>query len=205
MRLAVKGAPRSVLGMTCGIHDFRTILPTQERRRIENRLRNECDEYYDEVRGQWHADLIYAPEEANREANARHRYRLFTFSNFFTTIDMVATLQENIEDILADAHAGSVLLMIGAKGRCYPAIQKRIARLADAAGFQRRIELRVRAGNGDHIQHRLDEEVRCFYGELMRLAGSLPTNEPCTAGLRKELESNRLIGFKSSTVHAFRK
>ena len=107
----------------------------RERRELEASLRNQYEEYYDEQREEWHTDLLYTPEEANREANAYHRYRLFTFSNFLTTLDTLSTFQENIEDILADAHAGSVLLMIGAKGGRYPAIQNQVAKLADACRF----------------------------------------------------------------------
>ena len=114
-RLAVKGAPRSVLRMTGGLHDFNTVLPTQERRQFENSLCDEYEEYYDEEREEWHADPIYTPEQANREANAYRRYRLFTFSNFLTTLDTVSSFQANIEDILSDAQAGSVLLIIGAQ------------------------------------------------------------------------------------------
>ena len=99
-RLALRHGSQSVLAMTGGLQDFSTILPTQERRQLENSLRNQYDEYYDEERQEWHADPVYTLQEANQEANAYHRYRLFTFSNFLTTIETVSTFQENIEDIL---------------------------------------------------------------------------------------------------------
>ena len=117
-----------------------TLFPTQERKQFENSLRNEYEEYYNEQRNEWDADRLYTTEEANREASTHHRYRLFTFSNFLTTLDMVSTFQENIEEILADAHAGSVLFMIGARGGRYPAIRERIAKLAEDGGFRRRNE-----------------------------------------------------------------
>ena len=203
--LSGRGAPRSVLAITGGLYDFSTILPTQDRTQLESRLRNQSEEYYDEQRQEWHADYIYTPEEANREANAYHRYRLFTFSNFLTTLDTIATFQENIEDILADAHAGSVLLMIGAKGGCYPVIQKRMAQLADVGGFRRHNDAVAVASADAQLDHRLDEEVRWFYHRLKQLAGNLPANESDAAQLREELEGDPLIRFKSSTVHAFRK
>ena len=204
-RLALRHGPQSVLGMTGGLHDFSTILPTQERRQLEYSLRNQYDEYYDEERQEWHADPAYTPQEANHEANAYRRYRLFTFSNFLTTLDTVSTFQENIEDILADAGAGSVLLMIGAKGGSYPAIQKRITELAYAGGFRRRnVAIAVKSADV-HLDYRLDEEVRCFYRHLKQRADNLPASDSHTAELRKELEGDQPISFKSSIVHAFRK
>ena len=204
-RLALRYGPQSVLGMTGGFNDFGAILPTQERRQIENSLRDQYDEYYDEERQEWHADPIYTPQEANQEANAYHRYRLFTFSNFFTTLDTVSEFQKNIEDVLADTNAGSVLLMIGAKGGSYPAIQERIAMLARAGGF-RRGNIAVAVKSADvQLDYRLDEEVRWFYRYLKQCAGDLPASDPHASELRKELEGEQPISFKSSAVHAFRK
>ena len=118
-----------------------TCIQARERKEIENNLRSQHDEYFNEHRGEWDADPVYTSEEANREANSRHRYRLFTFSNFLlTTLDMVSTFQGKIEEVLVDAHAGSVLLMIGARGGDYPAIWKQIASLAESGGFRRQIE-----------------------------------------------------------------
>ena len=191
--------------MTRGLHDFRTILPTEVRREIENNLRNELEEYYVEQRAESHAYATYTAEEANREANAYHRYRLFTFSNFLTTPATVSSFRTNIEGILADAHAGSVLLMIGAKGGCYPAIQERMAALAAAGGFRHRNDAVTVASADARLDLRLDEEVRWFYRRLKQLAGDLPTNEPCATELREELEHDQPVSFKSSSVHAFRK
>ena len=204
-RLTVNGAPRSVLAMTRGIHDFCTILPAQARREIENNLRNELEEYYDEQRAESHAYATYTAEEANREANAYHRYRLFTFSNFLTTPGTVSSFRKNIEGILADAHAGSVLLMIGATGGCYPAIQERMAALAAAGGFRHRNDAVTVASADARLDRRLDKEVRWFYRRLKQLAGDLPTNEPCATELREELEHDQPVSFRSSIVHAFRK
>ena len=204
-RLALRHGSQSVLGITGGLYDFSTILPAQERRQLEYSLRNQYDEYYDEERQEWHADPVYTLQEANQEANAYHRYRLFTFSNFLTTLDTVSMFQENIEDILTDAHAGSVLLMIGAKGGSYPAIQERIARLAYAGGFRRGNVAGAVKSADVQLHCRLDEEVRWFYRHLKQCAGNLPVSASHVAELRKELEGERPISFKSSVVHAFRK
>ena len=148
---------------------------------------------------------IYTPEQANREANAYRRYRLFTFSNFLTTLDMVSSFQANIEDILSDAQAGSVLLIIGAQGGSYPVIQKRMGRMADAGGFRRRNDVVAVASVHAQLDRRLCDEIRWFYRHLKLLAGHLSANTPCAAKLRKELEGNQPIKFALSAVHAFRK
>ncbi|MYG27504.1 MAG: hypothetical protein F4213_16035 [Boseongicola sp. SB0677_bin_26] len=204
-RLAIAGAPRSVLAMTGGIHDFGDLSPPRERKQLENNLRNQYDEYFNEARGEWDADPVYTAKEANREANSHHRYRLFTFSNFLATVDMVSTFQDNIEEILTDAGAGSVLLMIGATDGCYPEIRERIAKLAQVGRFRRHsAPVRV-TSKCTELKQRLREEVRSFYCRLKRLAGDLPNNGPVGATLRSELEGDRPMGFGTSTVLAFRK
>ena len=204
-RLVIAGAPRSVLAMTDGLHDFARLFPAQERKQLENDLRNQYDEYFNEHRGEWDADPVYTAEEANRQANSHHRYRLFTLSNFLTTLDMVSTLQDNIEEILADAHAGSVLLMIGGTGGRYPAIRKRIANSAEVGRFRRHDNAIAVASAHAKFEQRLREEIRSFYYRLQRLAVDLPANGPVGAKLRSELEDRRPMPFSTSTVLAFRK
>ena len=203
--LALKGARQSVFGVTRAFDEFGWIMPTRERRRIEKDLRNECDEWYDEEREEWCDEASYTAEEANRAANAEYRYRLFTFSNFFTTLDMVSTFRMNLKDIFADARAGSVLLMIGAKGGSYPAIGAQVAELAEAGGFRRTDNAVAAAGSRPELVARLGEEVRWFYGELKQLAGSLRADETAAVSLRKELEGDKPVAFSSSNVQAFRK
>ena len=95
--------------------------------------------------------------------------------------------------------------MIGAKGGVYPAIQKRVEKLAHAAGFRRgNAEVAVESADVQ-LDSRLDEEVRWFYRHLKQCAGNLSTSASHASGLRKELEGNQPISFKSSIVHAFRK
>ena len=204
-RLAVTGVPHSVLAMTGGLHDFGTVFPTRERKQLENNLRNQYDEYFNEDRGESDADPVYTVEEANRKANSHHRYRLFTFSNFLTTLDMVSTFQDNIEEILADAGAGSVLLMIGATGGCYPTIRQRIAKLAEVGGFRRHHDTFAVASAHAKLDQRVGEEVCSFYYRLRQLAVELPANGDEGAKLRRELEDHRPMTFKPSTVLAFRK
>ena len=97
------------------------------------------------------------------------------------------------------------MLMIGAKGKGYPAIQRRMAQLADAGGF-RRINKPVAVAGGDAgLDGRLAEELRWFYGRLKGLVGDLPANDRRVRDLRNELEGEKAMKFRSSAVHAFRK
>ena len=203
--LAVKGAPRSVLAMAGGLTDFAAVRPREERRELERRLRGQYEECYTSDRDEWHEEPTYTAEEANRKANAHRRYRLFTFSNFLTTLDTVSAFQSNVEAILSDAHPGSVVLMIGGKGRGYPKIQERIARLAKAGGFRRSISPVEVAGGDARMDGRLAEEARWFYGRLKDLAGPLPAYDDVTQGLLDELEGREPMNFRSSAVRAFRK
>lgn len=202
--LALNGAPQSILAMASGLSDFATVRPSVERRELERRLRNQYDGYYDEL-GEWSDEPTHTAEEANREANAHRRYKLFTFSNFLTTLDTVSTFQRNLEDLLTDAQPGSVLLMIGGKGNDYAEIRKRMARLAEAGGF-RRGNPSVKVGVGDaRVDGRLAEEARWFHGRLKGLAGDLPAYDAVTRDLLDELEGRKRMSFGASAVHAFRK
>ena len=203
--LVRNGAARSVFCMARGLHDFRTISPYQERRQLEKSLREETEQYYDDQRAEWDDDLIHTPEEANRRANAHRRYRLFTFSNFLTTLDTVRSFEANFQDILADAKAGSVLLMIGGKAGPYPDIRERMGRLAKVGGFRGSNREECVAATNVRLDRRIETEVRWFYSHLADLAGSLSGSEPLSSQLLKELEGHQPVTFRSSAVHAFRK
>ena len=203
--LTVRGAPRSILAMTDWLTDFETVSPREARRELETCLRGQYEEYYDSDRDEWHDEPTYTAEEANREANAHRRYRLFTFSNFLTTLATVDALQSNVEEILSDAQPGSVVLMIGGKGKNYTKIQKRMAQLAKAGGFRRSNSPVEVASRDTRMEGRLAEEARWFYGRLKDLAGTLPPYDDLTHALVDELEGREPLDFGSSAVHAFRK
>ena len=203
--LAVNGAPQSILAMASGLSDFATVRPSVERPELERRLRNEYDVNFDDELDEWSDEPTHTAEEANREANAHRRYRLFTFSNFLTTLDTVSTFQRNLEDLLTDAQPGSVLLMIGGRGDNYTEIHKRMARLAEAGGFRRSIPP-IDVGVSDaQLDGRLAEEVRWFHGRLKGLAGDLAAYDAVTQDLLDELEGRKRMDFRPSAVHAFRK
>ena len=203
--LAVNGAPKSIFAMASGLSDFATVRPSVERSELEKRLRNQYDVNFDDGLDEWSDEPTHTAEEANREANAHRRYRLFTFSNFLTTLDTVSTFQPNLEDLLTDAQPGSVLLMIGGRGGDYTEIHKRMARLAKASGF-RRSNPPIEVGVSDaRLDGRLTEEARWFYCRLKGLAGDLAAYDDVAQDLLDELEERKRMDFRPSAVHAFRK
>lgn len=199
------GAPRSVFTVGNAESDFGAIHPRFERRELESHLRNRYEEYYDEQWDQWHEDPVYTAEEASLEANVHRRYRLFTFSNFLTTLDTVSTFKANFEEILTDARPGSVLLLIGAKGGDYPDIYERLASLAEAGGFRRRNDPAEVGVHDTELDARLAEEARWFYHRLEDLAGSSAADAEALVGLRAEFDGDQPIRYRRSAVHAFRK
>ena len=166
-----QGAPESVLAICGNIPDFKSIHPAQERKNLEDHLRNEHEDYYDESLDEWHSEQLYTPEEANYIANKHHRYRLFTLSNFLTELSKVECHRQNLTDILTDAQPGSVLLVIGGD---YPDVYEEVAALAKVTGFSRHAEdLRVSisdVGMNDIIYR---EGLR-FYRQLKNIAQDLP-------------------------------
>ena len=201
--LVINGAPQSIFPMTGGLIDFADIHPRKERRELETRLRHQFDEYYDG--DDCYHEPIYTADEANREANSHHRYRLFTFSNFLTTLKKVSATQDNLEEILFDARPGSVMLMIGGKGSSYTEIQKRMVGLAKATGFRRGRSVDEVSGKQAQMEDRLAEEACWLYRRLKNLAGPLPAYDEVTQRLLDELEGRKPMRFGTSAVHAFRK
>ncbi len=166
-----QGAPEGILAMCSNIPDFKSIHPRQERKELYKGLRNEYENYDDESSNEWDSTPLYAPQEANYIANKHHRYRLFTFSNFLTTLTTIKCYRQNLTDILTDAHPGSVLLVIGGD---YPDVYDEVATLAEATGFSRNAEdLRVSISDTA-----MDDIIYCegvhFYRRLKNIAQDLP-------------------------------
>ena len=209
--LSEQGAPKDVLAMCSNFQDFKSLHPAQERKKLEDRRRNEYEDYYDESSDEWHSEQLYTTEEANYIANKCHRYRLFTFSNFLTTLTTIKCYRQNLTDILTDAHPGSVILVIGGTGGDYPAIYEKVATIAGDAGFSRNAkDLRVSISDAA-----MDDIVCCegarFYQRLKCLAGDLPDNNRCAKDnccakkVKKHFEGKKLIPSPTSAIHAFRK
>ena len=203
--LSVRGAPRGVLAMCHNITRFEAIHPTQERKNLYASLRDEYDEIYDVSLNRLEWEPVYTAEEANRIANAYHRYRLFTFSNFLTKPSTINRFRRNLVEILTDARPGSVILIIGGTGRNYPDIYAEIACRAKDAGFCRKIEpLRVSTSHAMMSQDIYPRQAR-FYRRLKHLAGVLPDHDPDASKVKHYFEGPKFIRPRKSGVHAYRK
>ena len=201
--LFVSQAPGSIFEMAGGLDDFARIRPREERRQLERQLRDSNDEWHDGE--EWHAEPTHTAEEATYEANAHRRYRLFAFSNFLTTLDVLDKFSNAILDILSDARPGSVVLVLGGKGGDYPEIGRRVGRLAQAGGFRRSVAFERVASVNAGLEERLAVELRWLYTRLRHIAGDLPAEDPETKSLRDELEGQTQVKFWASAVNAFRK
>ena len=157
----------SWLAMCNALTKFQEVLPTQERRKKLQTLRNEVDEYYDEENGEWISEIRFSLDEANDMAQSLHRYRLFAFSNFLTTPGTVSRFESSLVDILCDARPGSVVLVLGGKGGAYHKVYKSLDQLAVPAGFQLKVEGElVSSSDRKEIDDRVYEEGQRFYEHL---------------------------------------
>ena len=202
--MAERGASHRVIPMCRNIDEFESILPTEERKALNRSLLWEEDSYYDADSERWEWEPRYTPEEASEIANRHRRYRLFTFSNFLTKSSSIKRFQQNLTDTLNDAHAGSVVLLIGGKEGVYREVQEKGARLARKAGFTRTMEgLRVSSENVamDHAVYTVHVQ---FYRRLTRIAGELP--DLCTVNwIKKYFERGKAGSWGTSAIHAYRK
>lgn len=202
--LCAHSAPEGVLSICHHITEFESIQPGRERKKLEETLRNEHEDYYDHHLNQWESAPSYEPEEANHIANTRHRYRLFTFSNFLTTRSTINCLRASLMEILTDARPGSVLLTIGGSGHDYPDIYKTVGTLAADSGFSRNAgDLRVSSSHAemDDMVYSLGADV---YRRLKRIAGDLSDDDPDAKKTKAHFEGNKRIS-PTSEVHAYRK
>ncbi len=188
--------------MTGYLRDFREIMPTQERKKLFETLRYEEEEYYDEEAGWWTSDPVYWENEAHDIAQSLHRYRLIVFSNFLTTVDMVARLEQNLVEILHDANPGSVVVVLGGKGGKYPQICDWVDQIAKPAGFEKKViaggEVTVK---NSIMEERIYEEGQRIYKYLQELA---PNSDDATGQVRTHFEKSRSSSV-SSKLQVYRK
>ena len=116
--------------------DFTEIRPNQERAEKFANIRWAEITYWDEIREELDSELLYTDREANQVAQSLHRYRLFVFANFFTSLEAVKAMGDKLGELLTDANPGSVLLVMGAEVGQYPAIYEELRRIAVSAGFR---------------------------------------------------------------------
>jgi hypothetical protein len=193
-----------VLAICHALLDFRTIVPTVERKRLQEALRWAEDEYFDEVANEWTSDLRYSADEANDMAQSLHRYRLIVFSNFLTTIGSVTAFEPNLVDILADAQPGSVVMVLGGKKEPYPEIYEYVNRLVKPAGFQLVVAGEQISSANTIVADRIYEEGVKFFKHLQELAPDAAAETQETRRVKSHFTKSRQ-GAPSSQLWAYRK
>ncbi len=201
-RVFVENAASGCLDICGNIPDFRSISPVRERRELNRNLRDAYDDYFDPDSGEWVSEQSYTPEEANYVANALHRYRLFTFSNYFTEPSSVDVFRQNLIDVLSDAHPGSVVLLIGGN---YPEIYRDVAGLVRRTGFSREAESGTVACSDAGMDSMVHAEQVWFYRRLRYIGGDLSVESDIAKKLVRELEDEKPYRFSASAVRAWRK
>ncbi len=193
-----------VLAMCYALSDFRAIVPRAERKRLQQSLRWAEDEYFDEVRNEWTSDLRYSADEANDMAQLLHRYRMVVFSNFLTTVDVMATFEPNLVDIFSDAHPGSVAMVLGGKGEPYPGVYEYVDRLARPAGFRLEVAGEEVSSADTVVADRVYAEGVKAYTRLHNLAPDAAEETPEARRVRSHFTQSREPA-PSSHLRAYRK
>lgn len=193
-----------VLSMCSALSDFRTIEPRPERRLLQESLRREEDEYFDEAAGEWTSDPRYSAEEANQIAQSLHRYRLIVFSNFLTTVGSVNTFEPNLVNVLADAQPGSVVMVLGGKREPYPEVYQYVDHLARKAGFVLEVAGREVSSADSVVADRIFAEGAKVYRLLQSLAPGAAEEFGDTMRVRSHFTGSRQAA-PSSQVWAYRK
>ena len=191
-----------VLSLTSALHDFGEFEPTRERKQYFEVLRNEEDEYFDDVAGRWDSNRVYSPDEANNMAQSLHRYRLVAFSNFLTTPGIVKSVRPNLFEVLHDASPGSVVLVLGGRGDRYQEIYDYVDRLANPSGFDLTVESETVSCSDSELAGQVYEQGRLFYEVLQELDHN---EDDATETVRRYFERGAPIDFRSSEIRAYRK
>lgn len=191
----------AVLSLCGALPDFRSIYPSRERPATFRALHNEEESYYDEIAGGMEWVPRYTAQEAHQIAQSLYRYRLFIFSNFLTTGGTVETFEGNLSDLLSDAGAGSIMLVLGGMGGEYPTIYDYMDRLAGTAGFERRIENQIVSSAETVLSDLVYEEGRRFYEHLQSLSWN---EDAALAVIHRHFGADRTASPKTC-VRAYRK
>ena len=156
--------------------------------------------YYDVVSDEWASELRYSLDEAHDMTQSEHRYRLLVFSNFLTTKKILKRFEQNIVDILRDAHPGTVLLVIGGQ---YPDIYSHIEDLAVSARFRLKIKDDYVTSENSELSDRIYREEVQFYEFLKNCVPDKYHNE-LPLKIRKHFENSRYPATDTQ-VWAYRK
>ena len=93
------------------------------------------------------------------ESNSIFRYRLVVFSNFFTLASTVKAYKKELRALFTDSNPGSVVVILGSRGKKYQKIYKKLGRLAHTA------HLRHNEWDTDELGTQIDtkqlDRIRC--------------------------------------------
>jgi len=193
---------KAVLSLCWAMPDFGRVNPAEQRRDMRRSLLATEDRVWDPIDGVWTWEPRHTPSEANDASQASLRYRLFVFSNFLTNLGTVAKFEPNISSLLTDAHAGSVVVVLGGKGQEYPDIYRYVNRLAAAAGFDVVIQDVAVSASNTSLETLVFEEGRSFYKYLQLLSRDQSSE---LSSVHQHFSSLQRAKDPSSHVRAYRK
>ena len=199
-----EGGSKNVLSICNALPDLGKIHPVQERTQRFQYFREVEDEYYDEVSDEWTSELRYSRDEAHDMTQSEYRYRLFVFSNFLTTKEILERYEQNIFDIFHDAHPGTVLLVIGGKSRKYSTIYKYVDKLAAETGFRPTTDSYDTSSENSELSDRIYREEQQFYNYLKNLVPAEYQNDSSLSKIRNHFEYKR-DPATDSQIWAYRK
>ena len=180
--------------------DFKGIRPNQERADEFARLRGADITYWDEIREEETSELLYTDQEANEQSQSMHRYRLFVFSNFFTSCELVDDMAEKLREFLTDANPGSVLLVIGGEGGDYPGIYEELRKIAVEAGFRIIVPDARASSEISSVDDIVSTESLRVFEHAQKLA---PNHDPEIVALGDSFAQGKV--FRANAIRAFRK
>ena len=180
--------------------DVNEIRPEQERADEFERLRWAEMSYWDEIREEEASERLYTDEEANEHSQSMHRYRLFAFANFFTSLESVDDMAEKLGELLTDANPGSVLLIMGAGGRGYSGIYKVLRGIAMNAGFRIIVPDATASSEILSVDDIVSAESLRVFEHVQKLA---PNDDPKIVALGNGFARGEI--FPANAIRAFRK
>jgi len=180
--------------------DFNEIRPKKERANEIARLRWAEMTYWDEIRQEEASEFLYTVGKANQQSQAMHRYRLFVFANFFTSLESANDMAEKLGELLADANPGSVLLVMGSEGRGYQDIYKALRRIAVNAGFRMIVPDATASSEVLSVDDIVSAESLKVFEHVQKLS---PNDDPEIVALGNGFAQGDV--FPANAIRAFRK
>ena len=191
----------SVLSLCNAIQDFGDLKPVEERKKTRSTLQSEEYELFDVIHSRVDYEPVYSAQEINHHVQSIHRYKFIVFSNFLTTTGTVQKFKSNIIELLNDANAGTVLLVIGGIGKVYPEIYQFVDTIAEEAGFKCVIENQKVRSEDSGCSDKIYKEGLRFFDHLSGLAKD---HSEETKVVRSYFSGNRTV-LPFSQIRAYRK